>query len=151
MTINEALTKQLFIVALKFKDGDSELSKDLMVKIMKARIALNKIKTAFNADVKTAADGFMTDDFKKLQEKGEKRTKKENEKYTELVNIINDEINSYINSYVQDEVKDNIDLTFTEDEYNELLPINVDAKADINGQEVEGPNFLEAFYTLFVK
>jgi len=33
----------------------------------------------------------------------------------------------------------------------ELIPINVDIEADINGQKIVGPDFLEAIHSIFVK
>lgn len=151
MTIDEALTKQAFIVKLKFKDGDDELSKPLMVKIMKARIKLNKIRAEFDKDLQTAVEGFQTDEFKKLQEKGDKRTKKDNDKFKELVDKINSEVQDYINSRVKDEAKDVDDITFTEDEYDELIPINADVDTEINGVKLSGPDFLETIHSIFVK
>ena len=150
MTIDEALTKQAFIVKLKFKNGDEELSKDLMVRIMKARIKLSKIRNEFDEDLKNAVDGFQTDDFKKLQAK-ENRTEDEQTKFVELVNKINEEANEYVVARVKDEAHDVDDITFTEDEFMELIPINVDIEADINGQKIVGPDFLEAIHNIFVK
>ncbi len=150
MTIDEALTKQAFIVKLKFKNGDEELSKDLMVRIMKARIKLSKIRNEFDEDLKNAVDGFQTDDFKKLQAK-ENRTEDEQTKFVELVNKINEEANEYVVARVKDEAHDVDDITFTEDEFMELIPINVDIEADINGQKIVGPDFLEAIHSIFVK
>lgn len=150
MTIDEALTKQAFIVKLKFKNGDEELSKDLMVRIMKARIKLSKIRNEFDEDLKNAVDGFQTDDFKKLQAK-ENRTEDEQTKFVELVNKINEEANEYVVARVRDEAHDVDDITFTEDEFMELIPINVDIEADINGQKIVGPDFLEAIHSIFVK
>lgn len=150
MTIDEALTKQAFIVKLKFKNGDDELSKDLMVRIMKARIKLSKIRNEFDEDLKNAVDGFQTDDFKKLQAK-ENRTEDEQTKFVELVNKINEEANEYVVARVKDEAHDVDDITFTEDEFMELIPINVDIEADINGQKIVGPDFLEAIHSIFVK
>lgn len=150
MTIDEALTKQAFIVKLKFKNGDEELSKDLMVRIMKARIKLSKIRNEFDEDLKNAVDGFQTDDFKKLQAK-ENRTEDEQTKFVELVNKINEEANEYVVARVKDEAHDVDDITFTDDEFMELIPINVDIEADINGQKIVGPDFLEAIHNIFVK
>lgn len=150
MTIDEALTKQAFIVKLKFKNGNEELSKDLMVRIMKARIKLSKIRNEFDEDLKNAVDGFQTDDFKELQAK-ENRTEDEQTKFVELVNKINEEANDYVVARVKDEAHDVDDITFTEDEFMELIPINVDIEADINGQKIVGPDFLEAIHSIFVK
>lgn len=150
MTIDEALTKQAFIVKLKFKNGSDELSKDLMVRIMKARIKLNKVRAEFDEDVKKAVDGFQTDEFKELQAK-EIKTDEENKTFTDLINKINGEANDYVVALIQDEAKDVEDITFTEDEFNEIIPVNADTEADINGQHISGPDFLDAIHQVFVK
>ena len=150
MTIDDALTKQAFIVKLKFKNGVDELSKDLMVRIMKARIKLNKVRAEFDEDLKNAVDGFQTDDFKELQAK-ENRTEDEQTKFVELVNKINEEANEYVLARVRDEAKDVDDIVFTEDEFNEIIPVNADIEADINGTKLVGPDFLEAIHSVFVK
>ena len=52
MTLNDVLTKQNVITKLELKDGNKELPKALKVKIMRMRMAYNKIKKAFDDDVK---------------------------------------------------------------------------------------------------
>ena len=47
MTLNEALIRQTFIIHLIVKDGKSELSKDLKVKIMNMRVVLNRLRAEF--------------------------------------------------------------------------------------------------------
>ena len=150
MTINEALTKQSLIVALKLKDKDNELSKELMVKIMKARIQLNKVRAEFEKDLQEAANGFQTEDFKKLQSK-QKRTKKEEDEFQDMINKINSEMNEFISKYVQDEASNVGDISFTDKEYEELIPINADVETDFNGIKLNGPDFLETIYNIFVK
>ena len=44
MTLNEILLKQSVLAPLLVKSGDDELSKELKVKIVRLRIAFNKIK-----------------------------------------------------------------------------------------------------------
>lgn len=150
MTINEALTKQSLIVALKLKDKDNELSKELMVKIMKARIQLNKVRAEFEKDLQEAVNGFQTEDFKKLQSK-QKRTKKEEDEFQDMINKINSEMNEFISKYVQDEASNVGDISFTDKEYEELIPINADVETDLNGIKLNGPDFLETIYNIFVK
>ena len=47
MTLNDVLTKQNVITKVILKDGDKELPKELKVKIMRIRMAYNKIKKQF--------------------------------------------------------------------------------------------------------
>lgn len=50
MTLNDVLTKQNVITKIILKDGDKELPKELKVKIMRIRMAYNKIKKQFDSD-----------------------------------------------------------------------------------------------------
>ena len=52
MTTNEILTMQNYLTKIVLKNGDSELSKDLKVKIMKMRIEMSKIRKSFDEDLK---------------------------------------------------------------------------------------------------
>ena len=47
MILNELLTRQNVITKIELKDNDKELSKELKVKIMRIRLAYNKVKKAF--------------------------------------------------------------------------------------------------------
>ena len=52
MILNELLTRQNVITKIELKDNDKELSKELKVKVMRIRLAYNKVKKAFDEDVK---------------------------------------------------------------------------------------------------
>ena len=51
MILNELLTRQNVLTKVILKDGDKELPKELKVKIMRVRMAYNKIKKNFDAEV----------------------------------------------------------------------------------------------------
>ena len=64
MILNELLTRQNVITKIELKDGDKELSKELKVKVMRIRLAYNKVKKAFDEDVKEFVEQITTDEYK---------------------------------------------------------------------------------------
>jgi hypothetical protein len=80
MTLNDVLTKQNVITKVILKDGDKELPKELKVKIMRIRMAYNKIKKQFDADVQEFANQIITDELRELSEKAD-RTPEEDARF----------------------------------------------------------------------
>ena len=72
MILNELLTRQNVITKIELKDNDKELSKELKVKIMRIRLAYNKVKQAFDEDVKEFVEQITTDEYKELVKKTER-------------------------------------------------------------------------------
>jgi hypothetical protein len=58
MILNELLTRQNVLTKVILKDGDKELPKELKVKIMRVRMAYNKIKKNFDAEVQEMFDSL---------------------------------------------------------------------------------------------
>jgi hypothetical protein len=148
MTVNEALIKQNFISKILLKKDESELSKELKVKIMGMRIKFGKIRKEFDEDVQEAIKGFTPEGFAELAQKQDK-TEEEVKNFEEMNKKINDEYQAYIIKRGQEEVS--IDAKLTEDEYNELIEVNADNDVEINGQKINAADFLEILYTLFVE
>ena len=149
MILNELLTRQNVITKIELKDGDKELSKELKVKIMRIRLAYNKVKKAFDEDVKEFVEQIATDEYKNLAQK-QNRTEQEENRYNELNVKINADYMEFVNQKGQEEVKDTIDDKITEDEYDEILDVNAGNDVDINGQTLKAADLLEAIYELFV-
>ena len=150
MNLNELLTKQNVITKLMLKDDDKELSKGLKVKIMRIRLAYNKVKKAFDDDVKEFVDQVTTDEYKKLagmQERNEEQTNR----YNELSENINSEYVEFITQKGLEEVKETIDDAFTEEEFEEILDVNSGNNVNINGNDIKAADLIEAFYEIFVK
>lgn len=150
MNLNELLTKQNVITKLMLKDDDKELSKGLKVKIMRIRLAYNKVKKAFDDDVKEFVDQIATDEYKKLagmQERNEEQTNR----YNELSEKINSEYVEFITQKGFEEVKETIDDAFTEEEFEEILDVNSGNNVSINGNDIKAADLIEAFYEIFVK
>lgn len=151
MTTNEILAMQNYLTKIVLKNGDSELSKDLKVKVMKMRIEMSKIRKAFDEDLKQFMDELISDRFKELRDKPEdERTKEEKKEFEQLIAKANSDYEVYIRQRSQDEVTLNT-CTFTEDEFNEILEVNSDIEAEINGIKMSAADILEAVYVLFVK
>ena len=151
MTTNEILAMQNYLTKIVLKNGDSELSKDLKVKVMKMRIEMSKIRKAFDEDLKQFMDELISDRFKELRDKPEdERTEEEKKEFEQLIAKANSDYEVYIRQRSQDEVTLNT-CTFTEDEFNEILEVNSGIEAEINGIKMSAADILEAVYVLFVK
>lgn len=148
MTINEAIAKYNFITKVLLKNGNDELSKELKVKIMSMRIELSKIKRTFDEDSKEFANQLVTDEFRELIQK-ENKTPEEEEKAKEMEAKLNSEYNLYLIQLGNKEVEGEFSLT--QDEYNEVMLVNIDNDVNINGQQIDAANFLEIINTLFCK
>ena len=134
---------------IELKDGEKELPKELKVKIMRIRLAYNKVKKAFDEDVKEFVEQIATDEYKALAQKAE-RTEEEETRYNELNVKINSDYIEFVNQKGLEEVSDNIDDKISEDEYNEILDVNAGNDVVINGQTLKAADLMEAFYELFV-
>lgn len=149
MILNELLTRQNVITKIELKDNDKELSKELKVKIMRIRLAYNKVKKAFDEDVKEFVEQITTDEYKELVQKTE-RNEKEEKRFNELTSKINSDYIEFINQKGLEEISETIDDKFTEDEYAEILDINSGNDVEINGNKIKAADFMEVFYEMFI-
>lgn len=150
MILNELLTRQNVLTKVILKDGDKELPKELKVKIMRVRMAYNKIKKNFDAEVQEFTEELITDEFKELNNKTD-RTEAEEARFKELNNKINVDYQEFLIQKGQEEVKGLVDDSFTLDEYSEILDINSGNDVEINNNKINAADFLEIVYDLFVK
>lgn len=150
MTLNDVLTKQNLITKVLLAKDGKELSKELKVKIMRVRLAYNKIKKQFDEDTQEFSKQIVSDELRDLASKTE-RTSEEETKFNELNNKANAEYQEYLVQKGTEDVKDVPEDTFTEDEYGDILDVNSDGEYEINGQKVKAADLMEAFYELFVK
>ena len=149
MSLNELLTRQNVITKIELKDNDKELSKELKVKIMRIRLAYNKVKKAFDEDVKEFVEQITTDEYKELVQKTE-RNEEEEKRFNELTSKINSDYIEFINQKGLEEISETIDDKFTEDEYAEILDINSGNDVEINGNKIKAADFMEVFYEMFI-
>lgn len=149
MILNELLTRQNVITKIELKDNDKELSKELKVKIMRIRLAYNKVKKAFDEDVKEFVEQITTDEYRELAQKTD-RNEDEEKRFNELTNKINSDYIEFINQKGLEEISETIDDKFTEDEYAEILDINSGNDVEINGNKIKAADFMEIFYEIFI-
>ena len=149
MILNELLTRQNVITKIELKDGNKELSKELKVKVMRIRLAYNKVKKAFDEDVKEFVEQITTDEYKELVQKTE-RNEEEEKRFNELTSKINSDYIEFINQKGLEEISETIDDKFTEDEYAEILDINSGNDVEINGNKIKAADFMEVFYEMFI-
>ena len=149
MILNELLTRQNVITKIELKDNDKELSKELKVKIMRIRLAYNKVKKAFDEDVKEFVEQITTDEYKELVQKTDRNEEEEN-RFNELTSKINSDYIEFINQKGFEEISETIDDKFTEDEYAEILDINSGNDVEINGNKIKAADFMEVFYEMFI-
>lgn len=149
MILNEVLTRQNIISKIELKEGNKELSKELKVRIMRIRLAYNKVKKAFDEDVKEFVEQITTDEYKELAQK-QNRTEEEEKKYNELTTQINSDYIEFVNQKGFEEVKETFDDKLNEDEYAEILDVNSGNDVEINGVKIKAADLMEIFYELFV-
>lgn len=149
MILNELLTRQNVITKIELKDGDKELPKELKVKVMRIRLAYNKVKKAFDEDVKEFVEQITTDEYKELVQKTD-RNEDEEKRFNELTSKINSDYIEFINQKGLEEISETIDDKFTEDEYAEILDINSGNDVEINGNKIKAADFMEVFYEMFI-
>ena len=148
MILNEVLTRQNVFTKILLKDDEKELSKELKVKIMRIRMAYSKIKKNFDAEVQEFTEQLITDEYRKLSSK--ERTSEENIRFEELTKSINSEYQEFLIQKGTEEVS-MIEDTLTEEEYFDILEVNVGNDIEINGNKISAPEFLEIVYNMFVK
>lgn len=150
MTLNDVLTKQNVITKIILKDGDKELSKELKVKIMRIRMAYNKIKKQFDDDTQEFTNQIISDELRELANKSE-RTLEEEARFNELNDKTNSEYQEYLIQKGLEEVKDTPDDVITMEEYSDILDVNSGNDIEINGNSVKAADLMEIVFDLFVK
>lgn len=149
MVLNDLLTRQNVFTKILIKDGDKELPKELKVKVMRIRMAYNKIRKNFDTEVQDFTNELITDEFRELNSKVE-RTEEEAARFEELNQSINSEYQIYITQKGNETVSE-IDDTLTFEEYSDIVEVNAGNTVEINGNMISPEVFLEAIYELFVK
>lgn len=149
MTLNDVLTKQNLITKILLANDGKELSKELKVKIMRIRLAYNKIKKQFDEDTQEFSKQIVSDELRDLASKT-KRTPEQETKFNELNNKANSEYQEYLIQKGNEEIKETPNDSFTEDEYFDILDINSEGEYEINGQKIKATDLMEVFYDLFV-
>lgn len=149
MILNDLLTRQNVFTKLLLTSNGKDLSKELKVKIMKIRIAYNKIKKEFDSEISDFMEEVMSDEFKLLRDKVDK-TQEELDRFNELVQEIDSSYKEFLIQKGLDKVED-VDDYLSEEEYYELVDVNSDNNVVINDSKIAAEDFLELIYDMFVK
>jgi hypothetical protein len=149
MTLNDVLTKQNVITKVILKDGDKELPKELKVKIMRIRMAYNKIKKQFDDDTQEFTNQIISDELRELANKSE-RTPEEEARFNELNDKTNSEYQEYLIQKGLEEVLDIPDDTLSLDEYSDILDVNSGNDVEINGNIIKAADLMEIIFDLFI-
>ena len=151
MTTNEVLIKQNFLTKILLKSGETELNKDLKVKVMAMRIEYAKVRKNFDEDVQEFVKNLSSDRLKELQQIPE--ADRTDDQKIELQQLT-DKINSDYAAYVAERGNETVEVkrkSFTQDEYDQLVEVNADNDVEINGTKLNAADFLEILYSLFVE
>jgi hypothetical protein len=151
MTTNEVLIKQNFLTKILLKSGETELNKDLKVKVMAMRIEYAKVRKNFDEDVQEFVKNLSTDRLKELQQIPE--ADRTDDQKIELQQLT-DKVNSDYAAYVAERGNETVEVkrkSFTQDEYDQLVEVNADNDVEINGTKLNAADFLEILYSLFVE
>lgn len=150
MTLNDVLTKQNVITKIILKDGEKELSKELKVKIMRIRMAYNKIKKQFDEDTQEFTNQIISDELRELANKTD-RTPEEDARFNEMNDKTNAEYQEYLVQKGLEEVSDTPEDSITMDEYSDILDVNSGNDVEINGNTIKAADLMEIVFDLFAK
>lgn len=151
MTLNELVTKQNILSALRVKEGEKELPRALKIKIVRLLMAYKKARTQMDEEIQEFAKNLIPEDIKTLQNKPEdKRTDEEKKTLEDAIKKANEDYTEFVNQKAAEEVNGTFDDTFTEEDFDEIIDINVGLETTINNQPVSSEELVEAFYNLFV-
>lgn len=140
MTYNEAISRYNVISNILMKDGDVELDRALKVKIIKTRTQLSKAKREW--------DLIIEDTVNQLKSTYGITDTTPQEEIMKVEGKMNEDLQAVMNEQATMDVFIDLDL-FTEDEYNDIVNVNVEHDAVINGQMLDSATLLELFHSLF--
>lgn len=140
MTYNEAISRYNVISNILMKDGDVELDRALKVKIIKTRTQLSKAKREW--------DLIIEDTVNQLKSTYGITDTTPQEEIMKVEDKMNEDLQAVMNEQATMDVFIDLDL-FTEDEYNDIVNVNVEHDAVINGQMLDSATLLELFHSLF--
>ena len=141
------MVKHNFITKVLLRDGDKELSKDLMVRLMSMRIELGKVRKQLEEDLQEAVKELTPKGYQELIMK-ENKTEEDKAQVEAWNKQINEEYNAYVDKRGKEEVQ--IDTTLSEDDFAQIIEVNAGNDVEINGTKLNAADFLEVLYSLFV-
>lgn len=151
MILNEILSKQSILNAILVKSDDAELNKDLKVKIVRLRIAYNKIRQQFEKDLQKFLQDLIPEEGTLIQNKPEnERTPEETNRLQEITAEVNAKYVDFIKQKYAEDYEFTLNDSFSESDFDEIIGINAGNEVEINGTKILAEHLMESFYTLFV-
>lgn len=145
LTLNNILLKYHLINSLLFIDGEYSVSRELKIKLIRYKFNFQKYFNEFNEIQQKYSEEVQTDEYKELVNT-QVRTEEQDKRLTEVLNSINGEYNSLINEKLNEEIELDWYTPLTEDEFNQLLEVNVEHSVNINGTQLSGDQFVSLIH-----
>jgi len=145
LKLNNILLKYHLINSLLFVDGEYSVSRELKIKLIRYKFNFQKYFNEFNEIQQKYSEEVQTDEYKELVNT-QVRTEEQDKRLTEVLNSINGEYNSLINEKLNEEIELDWYTPLTEDEFNQLLEVNVEHSVNINGTQLSGDQFVSLIH-----
>ena len=149
LSINSAVLKYNLLSCIKYSDENYNISRELKVKLIRTKFNLEKTYKEFNQFQQQALEELKTERYRYLVTKTE-RTEEEEEEAKKLVSELNEDLHSVVKEKSRETVEVSFDY-LSEDEFNEILLVNVNNDVRINGVNIAAEEYLELFHNEFVK
>ena len=150
MSINDALIRYNILASLKYKDGDYSLPRDLKIRLIKCKIALEKIFNEFNSFQEKCLNEVKTDEYNDLVAiEEDKRTEEQKTRLEEVVNTLNQEMNELLFNKTMEEVDVPEFEYLSSEDFDSVLEVNIENEVTINGKEIDGGAYVDLIHQAF--
>ena len=149
MTINNAVLRYNLIFVMKFIDGEYSLSRELKIKLIRLKLDLEKIRDEFVSFQQKAMEEIKTQEYEELLNK-ENKTPEEVKHLEEITAELNEELGKLIQEKSNEMVNVKSFDYLTEDEFNQILSVNVENNPIINGSKLDFDTYIELIYKNFL-
>ena len=149
MTINNAVLRYNLIFVMKFIDGEYSLSRELKIKLIRLKLDLEKIRDEFVSFQQKAMEEIKTQEYEELLNK-ENKTPEEVKHLEEVTAELNEELGKLIQEKSNEMVNVKSFDYLTEEEFNQILSVNVENNPTINGSKLDFDTYIELIYKNFL-
>ena len=148
-SINNAVLKYNLLNCLKYSDESYNISRELKVKLIRMKLDFEKVYKEFNQFQQQALEEVKTDRYKYLVDKKD-RTEEEEKEAVALLKELNEDLHKIVREKSLETVTVNFNH-LNEDEFNEILLVNVNNNVRINGMDSPSEEYIELFHNEFVR
>lgn len=148
-SINNAVLKYNLLNCLKYSDESYNISRELKVKLIRMKLDFEKVYKEFNQFQQQALEEVKTDRYKYLVDKKD-RTEEEEKEAVALLKELNEDLHKIVREKSLETVTVNFNH-LNEDEFNEILLVNVNNNVRINGMDIPSEEYIELFHNEFVR